>query len=311
MIILTGVENKMNKRKLLIIFLIATLTISMISAVSAVDLTIGPDTEGGLREAIKNAQNGDTIYLKEGVYSGYDNIAIKISKDIKIKGLSSKVVLDGKGTNKILSISVKKVFIEQIKFTNGKDSNGGAIYVDSQGSLDVKKCVFTNNKAGSWGGAICSFGTSTISGSTFTNNNAGSWGGAIFIGSYSGERKLIVNNCEFNNNKANQGGAIDFNSRSSGKITNSKFTKNNAQNYGGAIDIVKSAKKVTVSKCTFTDNKAKKRGGAINVESSASVVDSKFNKNIVGSKYNAITTYANGKVSKKNVKITPKDGTKV
>lgn len=41
------------------------------------------------------------------------------------------------------------------------------------------------------------------------------------------------------------------------------------------------------------------------------IFNSKFIKNIAGKKYSVIYTYKNSKVTKKNVTITPKDGSNV
>lgn len=86
------------KRKLLFIFSIFFISIiatSTLSLVSASDITIDPNTPGGLKEAVKVANDGDTISLKDGIYTGANNTKIAIKKSITIKGLGSNVVLDG------------------------------------------------------------------------------------------------------------------------------------------------------------------------------------------------------------------------
>jgi len=57
----------MNKKSLLVLSLIAILAISMISAVNAKDITIDPNTPGGLDGTVRKAERGDTIHLKNGV----------------------------------------------------------------------------------------------------------------------------------------------------------------------------------------------------------------------------------------------------
>jgi len=370
--------------KILIILLIAIVAISTVSAVSAADITINPNTPGGLKQAIASASPGDTIHLENGVYKGVDNTAVEIDKNINIKGKGSNVVFDGQGKSQIFSISKVKVSVTKISFKNGYSSGiGGAII--SSGILTINSCTFTNNKAPSGGGAVASGnekstlvvisstftnnqatknadgtggaiftgGKSTVSKSTFTNNKAGRLGGAIYLvpgttstitsctfknnqamkedgGAIAGSFKSTVSKSTFTNNQAKfGGGAISM----VGTVSGSTFTNNKAGDHGGAISDVLTVSgstfknnkvtatkggggaiytptKLTVSKSTFTSNQAKYGGGAIVASyDPIKIVDSKFNKNIAGKKYNAIDT--SGKLTKKNVKITPKDGTKV
>ena len=306
---------KFKTRKILIICLIATLAISMISAVSAA--TISPTTPGGLEKAIDDAENGDTINLKNGVYT--INKFVLIEKNIKIIG-GSNVVFNSKGKGGISIIHYLQkptVTLEKIKFKNFKKI---AIYADEQTKLTVKNCVFTNNQCEYNGAAISSSGSLTISKCIFTNNQA-IFGGAI------NSHNLLINDCTFTNNQAKfLGGAIDadkltiknciFNSNkgeSAGSIyakdliiSDCTFTNNKASSAGGAIF----SDKMSMKKCTFTNNQAKFNGGAIILLGKSkmrTITDSKFNKNIAGKKYNAI----DGKATLKNVKISPKDGIKV
>jgi len=136
-----------------------------------------------------------------------------------------------------------------------------------------------------------------VTDSTFTNNKAINGGGGAIYG------VRTVSKSTFKNNQATKdyGGAIS----SVGTVSKSTFTNNKAiKSNGGAIAYVG-----TVSGSTFTNNKAKDYGGAIYNRNSLKITDSKFNKNIAGKEYYAITSLK--KVTKKNVKITPKDGTKV
>jgi len=268
-------------KKILIIFLIATIAISTISIASAANKEIGPNTPGGLKKAIDTAKNGDTISLKNGVYTGKNNSGITINKNIKIIGKGSKVVLDGQGKYQLLKIKEnKKVTLTKIKFTKGySKNNGGAI--DSAGTLTVNSCTFKDNKAYRFGGAISSYDSLAISSSTFTNNQAERHsGGAIYAQSY----KFTV--------------------------SKSTFTKNQAKYGGGAICSARFMKESTVNSCTFTNNQVKRNlGGAIyNMKSSKmKITNSNFNNNPSKSGEEDIaiyTAYKNNLVTK-NVKITP------
>ena len=246
----------------------------MISGVSAKDITIGPKTPGGLKKAVESSKSGDTIYLKNGVYIVKDYIEIK--NDIKLKGLGSKAVLDGKSKTRILTVTGKKISIENIKFRNGRSDYGAAILTHGANKINVNNCSFTNNQASITGGAVC-----------------------VMVVANLGDAKLDVKDSNFSKNKAqSKGGAISCRILT---VSKSNF-KNNKASLGGAIDSVVG---LNVSKSTFTKNQAS-IGGAIYAPK-GKIIDSKFTKNIEGKVYNAL----NGEFSLKNVKITPKDGTKV
>ena len=353
-------------------------------------IIIGPNTPGGLKEAIKLAKTNDTIFLKNGVYTGENNTGISINKSISIEGLGSNVTINAQGKNRIFDIEKGKVTLKKLKLINGyaygKNPYGGAIY--SNGSLKINDCIFMRNKADA-GGAIYSEGKTYIVNCTFKNNQAKLYGGAIYSSLFSTINKCIftnntakeggaiygsdqslknsifkgnkadvggavyfrysainnctfknnqarldggaifstqstVNKCIFNNNQARRhGGAIYeyehayfFESRSTDisifKVRNSKFTHNQAKKSGGAIyfDGNSTDLNSTIDKCLFQKNKAGNKGGAIyNIVKSVKIANSKFKNNIAGNVFNAI--FSKTKISKKNVKITPKDGTKV
>ena len=303
--------NSNKKKKILIIFsilLIATLAISMIGTVNAAEKTITPTSSGGLQKAVDRATDGDIIYLKKGVYKGKNNTEIFIDKNISIIGKDSKVVMDGKGKSFLISVhNDTKVFLKGIKFKNGYDIkySGAAVY--SKGFVTINSCTFTNNKALT-GGALYSERKMTVINCTFKNNKA-KLGGAI-----DAREKLTVINSTFINNQVpkketfyeiNYGGAIYCERELI--VTSCTFNLNKAP-YGGAIYSFGNS---TLSNNTFNKNQAIKNGGAIcNEKQPMKIVNSNFTNNIVGNEYKAIY-YFFTKPIMKNVKITPKEKTKV
>jgi len=263
------------KKQIILITLTLIAILVSVSACSAATLDVGPGgTYLNISSAYDNASdNGDTILIAEGQYSGEGNTNITIAKNITIQGQSqSRTIINGTGTNWIFHIQPGcNVLIRNLTLTNGTRDNGGAIY--NTGNLTVENCTFTNNTAfaggaiynycyaGSvvcnvtnstftnntatyydGGGAICNIGSvvCNLTNSTFTNNTAANYGGAIY--NYCGSGSLVCNvtNCNFTNNTAFAGGAI-YNgcvvySDSSVvcNVTNCTFTNNNAD-YGGAI----------------------------------------------------------------------------
>ena len=174
----------------------------------------------------------------------------------------------------------------------------------------IENCTFTGNNARGDGGAICNWGNSSelngpalnIINSTFIGNSAsvnyGS-GGAIYnrfsilseTNMGSGLVTCILTNCKFNNNTANEGGAI-YNycyvhySGSAGSITcnmsGCTFNNNTATNSGGAIynkyDVTGGLTPITstMAECVFNNNSAINGGVIYNEDSNLTCTDSTF-----------------------------------
>jgi len=155
---------------------------------------------------------------------------------------------------RILTVDAGPVVIEGLSFQNGYsfDSSGAAIssYHSKRQLLSIINSIFTNNSAGTRGGAISNSGS--ISKSTFTNNSAV---GSSVIGGGAVNDVGNISNSTFTNNSTNRGGgAIAY----SGNISNSIFMNNKAMMNGGAIYISRN-----VSGSTFENNSANEAGGAI------------------------------------------------
>ncbi|MGF7118874.1 hypothetical protein [Methanobacterium oryzae] len=237
---------------LTILFLIGVLV--SVSACSAATLTVGTgETYLNISSAVDAANDGDTIFIKNGTYNGEGNTQISIDKNINITGQSQTgTILDGENDDYFFYIySSYTVTINNLTFEDGGDTwqgsainnggtlnlidctfisndaeyEGGAIY--NENILDVQNCKFINNTATYCGGAILNNGDMTVTGSTFTGNTA-DWGGAIFNWYNS-----IVNGGIFNNNNAESGGGAIC---SCGTLTATGCNfYNNTAGEGGAI----------------------------------------------------------------------------
>lgn len=129
---------------------------------------------------------------------------------------------------------------------------------NSYGKKTFKNCLFENNTAKNGGVIYLGYG-GNIQNCTFIGNSATNFGGAIYhdvedsiytYGKYAITN--LINNSNFINNKALEGGAIfgDFIN-----VTGSKFTDNVATFYGGALNI-KTFMTVNISNNEFTNNYA-------------------------------------------------------
>jgi predicted outer membrane repeat protein len=134
-------------------------------------------------------------------------------------------------------------------------NDGGAIYTEK--SLTVSGGTFTNNLAGTGGGAIeyhppgTSNSQMTLTNVTFTTNTAELGGGVLSDPAVSqGTTTISVSGCLFNANKATGsgagGGGMEVAAVASGSgsasltITNSTFYKNMSDNAGGGLAILNS-----------------------------------------------------------------------
>ncbi|MDO5848199.1 MAG: Ig-like domain repeat protein [Methanobrevibacter sp.] len=184
------------------------------------------------------------------------------------------------------TIAANGIYLVNSTIVNGKCGHyGAAVYANYLYGLD--NCLFMNNTATSYGGAIYFKGFNNAL-YPFRNcafiNNSGYWGGAIY-GYLSNSNSFEFDNFLFVNNSAcsvvdsvpysMDGGAIFIMTPSrnvQGTITNSLFFTNNARN-GGAISegTTSNSGSVTLNivNCTFIRNDAIGNGGAINLGSRA------------------------------------------
>lgn len=188
---------------------------------------------------------------------------------------------------------------------------GGAIYINNKGKSTIKNSKFTNNKADDYnGGAIYSKKNIEVYNSLFKNNQANnSWspstsqGGAIYCGT------ITCNNCTFENNKAKKyAGAIYINDKEVSTIKNSKFINNTSPFNGGAIN---ANGKLIVESSIFKNNKADHFGGALEPYENGGAIfclnidcnNSTFENNYAESYGGAIFIKNEGKSTIKNSKF--------
>jgi predicted outer membrane repeat protein len=159
----------------------------------------------------------------------------------------------------------------RITFNNDTADHGGAIYVNNGATLNIasRNFEFSDNRAGSEGGAITSFfgkvniqpvGGKTLSAS-FARNHAPT-GGAI---SNYGGQLLSVDGAVFDSNDADNGGAVAESIITPpylSSITNSYFHDNSAKVNGGAI-YADQGSVLNVSRSTFFRDVAGQQGGGI------------------------------------------------
>ncbi|AMD17241.1 hypothetical protein TL18_03910 [Methanobrevibacter sp. YE315] len=175
-----------------------------------------------ISKAFSKANNNDTIYLSDGVYSGLKNTKLTISKSVNIIG-DKNTVIDGENQNYIFIIKDNvKVTLKNIKFVNSykaptsiSNTYDGEVYGAAleikKATVNIDNCSFINNclsygNSYIYGGAISNFGDLTITDSYFENNTAFSTSGLFsYGGSIYNNGKLSIDNTVFDKSKS-----VDF-----------------------------------------------------------------------------------------------------
>ena len=171
--------------------------------------------------AIADAKEGDTLYLERHTYYG-NGTQIELTKSIKLIG-GNGTVLDGEGKSIIIYINqANDVTVENITFINGNYFNAGGAILVRGNNVHISNCIFMNNHAANYAGAI-----------SWTQGSGG-----------------VVYNCSFVNNTAKNGGAIGLFALKT-LITNCNFADNHATEKANAIFLYG---KNTILNSTFKEN---------------------------------------------------------
>ena len=225
------------------------------SSLSALLTTPGSDGLISLREAIVAANNdagADTIFLGSGSYI-ITNLTLDdlggdfdIRDDLSIVGVSpTTTILDGNLNSSVVDIhddSAITVTLANLKVQNGitstlSGSDGAGMQIQGGANLPdvyVSNVWFFNNDAnglGDQGGAIYNAANLTVSNSLFENNTADN-GGAIYNTSAA---TLKVANATFSNNTATAGSGGALNNQGTAGLINITMTLNSATANGGGI----------------------------------------------------------------------------
>ncbi len=249
--------------------LILSLIILSPTITLAATTTVTDCTQAGLQQAINNTAPPATLTFDATcTLISFSGSPITIDSTIAIDG-ANNISLYGVGNTHLFTVTNGgDLTLKNITLLNGTAQgdlgfqNGGAIKVNSGGSLTAIATTFFLNHANENGGAIYSQGTVNITDSEFSDNDARSTGGAI--ANFQGT--LNINYTTFSGNDSVDGGAID--NYGPLEITHSTFTQNDAQINGGAIWNHSSAIKITQS--DFATNRAS-YGGAIANDTDASI----------------------------------------
>jgi hypothetical protein len=191
--------------------------------------------QGSLRQALADAQNGDTIDAT-GI-SGVITLTsgqLLVDKSVTINGAGANLLaVDGNATSRVFETvtGAKTVSISGLTIRNGQIGEGGGIENAATVTLTIINSTFSGNTAGLGGGVFIS-GIVTIINSTFSSNMA-SEGGAIYN---SGGGTLTITNSTFSSNAAPVAGGASFNIGTL-QIANTTLSDNSSPLGGGVFNI--------------------------------------------------------------------------
>ena len=208
---------------------------------------------GSLRQALVDANAGDTITFAVTGTIGLTSGELLVDKDVAISGPGAdNLAIDGNAKSRVFHISTgTTVSISELTIRNGLAS--GIYYLDRIGAgilndhatLTINHCAINSNSAGSDGGAVYNdadytgrnnthSGSLTINSSVLAGNSADDGGGGI----YNDNGALGLNGCTITGNVANSGGGLYNDGSSLGNasliISSSTLTCNSAE-FGGGI----------------------------------------------------------------------------
>jgi hypothetical protein len=215
---------------------------------------------GSLRQALADANDGDTITFAVTGTIGLTSGELLVDKSIIISGPSANTLAVSRNSTAIFRIfhvsPAHTVTIQGVTISNGSTFQGfaigGAGIWNDHSNLTVNNCVLSgnavdhqvsgggiSNDAGDSGSASLTINNSIIAGNNLGASGTANFGGGIYNYGIHGAT-LTINNSTISGNQAFQGGGLFNDGGVTGSIAvvtinNSTFSGNYADQYAGGI----------------------------------------------------------------------------
>jgi len=265
-----------------ILFATAFCLIALSTQAATITVTNMNDGQpGSLRQALANANDGDTIVFDASVH-GITVVfgELVVDKSVTISGPDANTFeVSTYGRSRVFHITNgAHVSISGLLIINGQADERGAGILNDHSTLTVNNCTILNNSVGyDLGGGICndgSFGSANleINHSTVFGNPSGNRGGGIYNNGVSGSATLTINNSTVRANVAGGAGGGIYNDGTQGNATltiNNSILHDNSVTYGGSRggaifnEGSEGTATVTISDSVLSGNSSSNKGGAI------------------------------------------------
>lgn len=277
-------------------------TVSHLRAATITVTNTNDDGIGSLRQALANANDGDTINFAVIGTIGLTSGELLVEKNVIISGPGAEALaVDGNASSRVFHIEPGKIVsISGLTFTNGStDSENGGGILNDHATLTMSNCAVQNSYAiSNRGGGIYNDGSAgsaelTILNSTISKNITSFAGGGIYNDAINGgNATLTITNSTVDGNGAafneipsggGEGGGI-YNASGTVIITTSVVSDNLAgvnDNFpsgdGGGIS---NWGIMTIIDSTITNNSTFFLGGGISNAGTLTITGSTINGNL-------------------------------
>jgi len=240
-------------------------TVSFVdSAGTSTDLSSSWGTGTSSSPEAWSAPDDGTLYVCADTW--YVNIEID-GYDVDIEGVdgSASCILDGAGTDSVLSITSATSSVSGLTLQGGSAVDGGGLSVDTV-TLTGNDLIITDNSASNYGGGIYALSSALDLASLTIHDNTASYGGGMMVDEGS---TTTVDSATITQNVASNygGGAMFYETTGAQAITNSDISSNLASYYGGAIECLTASATLTIQDSTLDSNTASYYyGGALDLD---------------------------------------------
>jgi parallel beta-helix repeat protein len=135
----------------------------VVEIVAHPQIIIVPDDYPTIQEAINHANDGDTVYVKNGTY--LENVVV--NKTVVLTGEDrNSTIIDGDGKGQVIDVMANNVVIKEFTLTNSEEGDNG-ILVFGWSNVTIQNNNIVNNSLGVW---IKESLNSTLSNNYMTSN---------------------------------------------------------------------------------------------------------------------------------------------